>query len=196
MTAMTSDPDEALEDEETIPSLPPLEGTAEREELTARCAAAGLQLREQNIPGEPPWLTVGMKCGREERRIYVGSEDRVKNFLSINFEQYVFLSGFEAICSYSEDRIEAAVRRIGLFRNIDSLNFILDPPQSGFPKIELGLASDDFTKLVRYFGRSPLTLKISGAGVTSHDQALTQLKKTADATFFQIDLLSDVTLVH
>lgn len=77
--------------------------------------------------------------------------------------------------------------------NLEAAKLEINPPQLGLPKIEIGLASENFTKLVR-FNRTRVTLKISGYTVSTHDQAALLLKKVADATFFQIDLLADAPL--
>jgi hypothetical protein len=184
---------DAVSSQDEAPSQDAL--TAAITELRRRCAAANLALSDVTEPsGELSALRVGMKCGRDLRSLYIRPNKSLVQLLSINFEKYVFLSDFDAICSYSDDIIEAAIRPLS-FGPRDLSTFTIEPPQTGFPQIEVSRASDVFSTLVRsptaWSSRRLWTLKIAGGGVSSHDQALSHLKKTADAVFFQVDLLSD-----
>jgi hypothetical protein len=204
-----SEPEIALQkDEEDVELTTALSEdalSAKIDELKRRSMAASLTFTELNeTPGEL-YFCLAMKRGRDTRNIYMSS-DGIVNLLSINFERFVFLSGFDAICSYTDDMIEAAVRPLGeaflmLRRFASFLEFAIDPPQTGLPKIELSTPSRSFATLMRssMLGSSRyLTLKITGGGVSTHDHALSLLRKTADAVFFQMDLLSDIafTLVR
>jgi hypothetical protein len=175
-------------------------------ELKRRCSAANLTLNAipENLAGESSAFTLEMRSGRDHRKLYISAGRDLTKLLSINFEKYIFLSGFDAICSYSDDIIEAALRSLDAplralpaNRRFSDLSFVLEPPQPGFPKIEVGRASEEFVALLtrpRIWGPRVFTLKIIGSGISTHDQALAQLRKTADAVFFQIDLLSDIAL--
>jgi hypothetical protein len=200
-----SDPDTALRQEDIeAPMLSTNAMAAAITELKQRCATANIAINDvSEIPGEQPAFRLGMKCCRDLRSLYIPADKSLIKLLSVSFENYVFLSGFDAICSYSDDIIEAAVRPLDALRFsplvrrfASALEFVLEPPRSGFPKIELGRASDCFVTLMRtrVWTTRLLTLKISGSGISTHDQALAQLKRTADAVFFQIDLLSDTAL--
>jgi hypothetical protein len=194
-----SDPDSVLEREDdvvndvtTVPSQDTM--TVAIAELKRRCADAGLVLTEVEET-DPLAFRLGMRCGRDFRSLYIRADDTLIELLALDFENVVFLSGFDAICSYSDHLIEAAVRPLDSPFPRRSDPIVIEPTLTGFPKIELSPASTCFTRLVRRLGSwTPrhLTLKIIGTGVSSHDQALVQLTKTADALFFQIDLLSDM----
>jgi hypothetical protein len=191
----------------------PTEGISkEKQEVLLRCSAAGLPAEHVPRFKDTPALRIGIKCGREYRRLYLESEKRISELLSIQFEKFVFLSDYEAICSYSEGYIEAAIRPVATgsgqasfaFRQLfdesakspesDSTRFVLDESQEGFPHIELSPASNTFTVLVRPIILGRPTLKLSGCHATTHDGALALLKKTADSIFFQIDLLTDTAV--
>lgn len=200
-----NDPDVIAEYEEveSVPSQDPM--SAEIGELKSRCSAANLDLRAGVVlQGETPSFRLGMKCARDVRWVYVTADNNIKKLLGIEFEKYVFLSGFEAICCYSEKTIEAAVRPLDTaFRPIitgtrqlfSGLHFVLEPTQTGFPALEVSRASERFSTLVRprVWPRA-LTLKMSGCEVSNHDEALALLRKSTDSVFFQIDLLSGTAL--
>ena len=200
-------------DEEDIETVPPLEEALRaKEALQARCKDAGLELKEETREDGSSYLKVGVRCAREQRWLLLGSDESILRMLSIPFEKFVFISGYEAICAYSDGTIEAAIRPLGnmpssyAFRKLfgleianglaalEAVKLEINPPQPGLPKIEISPASDNFTKLVRSPNRTRITLKISGCTVSTHDHAALLLRKVADAAFFQIDLLADTPL--
>lgn len=203
-----------LEDEDIDdlgPQVLPRYNAAAKSELEARCKLSGIELREEVLGiDERPTLRLRMKCGRDERWLYLGSDEAVRQLLSVPFERYIFLSGFEAIASYQDDLIEAAVRPIAgpsyfVYRNmfgadltnaaeLASFKIALDAPQHGLPRIEFSPPSNCFNRLVYSPRRGRFTLKLMGGKVTTHDQAVALLKKASDAVFFQIDLLSNIPL--
>jgi hypothetical protein len=181
-----------------------------RKEIAARCKLADLVVEEIRLANsDRVLLRVGMKCGREIRSLTF-TDKNIAALASIQFEKYVFLADYDAVCSYKDGFIEATVRPIGsavisnfayrrLFRlndldDLESVKLVLEPPQVGFPRIELSLSSQDFTLLLPSFARNRLTLKLSNCDVSTHEGALALLKKTADSAFFQIDLLSGIAL--
>jgi len=151
-----------------------------------------------------------MKCGRETRPVILYSETAINSFLSITFEKYVFLSGIEAICSYDDGTIEAAVRPIStpsslfawrsLFgvdsnEKVNSAKIAMPPSSEGLPHIELSRASELFSRIVRGMGPPMrMTLKLSGATVKTHDSAIELLNKISGSLFFQLDMLLGVAL--
>jgi hypothetical protein len=185
-----------------------------KKEIAARCKSAGLTLEEGTQIDESPLLKLGMKCGRGFRWLFLGSDEIVK-LLSIPFETFVFLTDYEAVCSYKDGFIEAAIRPIGagfapasfVFRrlfgaegrlesfDVEAFKLILEPSQNNLPVIELSAASDLFKKLIRSPPRARLTLKLTGCRIATHDQALVLLRKIADSVFFQIDLLADIGIM-
>lgn len=187
---------------------------ASQNELARRCKAAGMAFEQVEIaPGETR-LKVDMKCGRDVRPLFLASQS-VENFLSVPFENYIFLSGLEAICSYTDGTLEAGLRPAGtgiaplsqVFRRIFGLGMFGEEPEiesakialtaahTGLPDIEIGRASDVFLKLSRTPNRFRLTLRLTGCHVATHDAALALLNKAAGSVLFQLDLLADAALV-
>ncbi len=89
-----------------------------REQLAHRCDSAKIQWEEiksdlADIFGLDRYLVVSLPNGREKRRVSLYANERIREFLSISFEEYSFLGDFLAICSYSKNSIEAGVRPLG-----------------------------------------------------------------------------------
>jgi hypothetical protein len=210
-----ADADAALDDEGIEPPIPLQELLKARADLAARCKSAGLTLEERTQTEHAPSFKLGMKCGRDVRWLFFGSDEGIARILSVPFEKFVFLGDYEAICSYQDGLIEAAIRANGpgfapssfMFRrvfdsggradsfDIDAVKLLVEPPDTGIPRIEISPASDVFTTLRRAPGRARLTLKLTNCKIANHDQALALLNRTANSLFFQIDLLSDVAIM-
>jgi hypothetical protein len=173
-----------------------------KQDIRTRCDAAGLKCEEWTSIFEPKGngLKIGMRRGRDFSWVFLDPKN-VAKFASVVFEDWVFLSGYDAICSYADNLIEAFVRPAVVSGTnpfmLDKLfgqhAIVIDPPASGFPRIELSAPSNVFKAITRHsWGK--ITLKLSECEVNTNDQARALLKKVADAVFFQIDLLADVPL--
>jgi len=119
--------------------------------------------------------------------------------LSINFENYVILKGYDAICSYSEGTIEALIRQQSLFQSATYFyrvlfgietrearanlpEIILSPSdETNETKIVLGFASPQCSIITDnfrlYSNNRTLSVKITGLKVSQHDKALEYLER-------------------
>ena len=209
-----TDADNAFEEEEIEAAIPPEEVVAAKKLLAKRCLAAGITLEEVSVPDEEPRLRVGMKCGRNTRWLGLWADESINQLLSIPFEKYVYLSDLEAICSYADGTIEAAIRPLapafaptsyayrrlfGFDRpndqfDVESAKIVVPAEQEGLPHIEISPATEVFTRLSKSPARLRMTLKLAGCHVTTHDSALALLNKAAGSVLFQLDLLTDVSM--
>ncbi|HXR90610.1 MAG TPA: hypothetical protein VN750_10035 [Steroidobacteraceae bacterium] len=177
-------------------------------QLKRRCDAAKIEFEDDKAL--PRCFVIKMKSGRSVRRLYIWNYQSLVELLSFNFEEYTYLSELEAICSYCDGTIEAGLQ--SLIVGLNSMSLIrrrlfgvdtaqdgsdsrpsrlrLNPRAQGLPIIELGEPSDHFKKLCR----SRLSIRLLGCSATTHDAALELLKKMADATLFQLDLLTEFPL--
>jgi hypothetical protein len=190
------------------PAYAPEEVEEATNEIRARCKAATIPVEDAVRFDGTKVFRLGLKNGREHRWLSLSKAEWAIGLCSIPFEKFVFLSDFQAICCYEEGYIEAGIRQIGtgigssglLFRRMfdDGAGgilkgaeacIVLRSEEEGLPHVEISRMSEQFSKLV-LTPLVQLTLKIVGCRVATHDQALALLKKTADAVFFQIDLLS------
>lgn len=201
--------DLAFEEDQIEDAIPPEEIIAVRKLLADRCKTAGIAIEELNDPDEEePAYKVAMKCGRNSRWLYFSNDSSINKFLSIPFEKYSFLGDFDAICSYSDGSIEAGIRPAGtgfmprqlLYRKLfgdDPLSekITLIAAQEGLPSIEISSSSEVFDRLTKSTLGRRLTIKLTGCQVTTHDTAIALLNKTAGSVLFQLDMLTDVSLI-
>ena len=189
--------------------------TKARKEIQARCVAAGLKF-EDAIRFDKPVLRVGLRCGRDLHWVYLEKPEQIIRFSSIDFEKWVFLSDYQAICSYEKGLIEALFRfqapatdSMRHFRRVfapegssprvpwdlSSIKLVLEPPPGRFPTVEISPVSESFRILNpdSFIGEA-LSIKLSSCEVTTHDKASALLSKLAGSIFFQIDLLSGTVL--
>jgi hypothetical protein len=179
-------------------------------DLEARASRADLRITELNYEGEMYGLRLDMKCARESRPVLLSSLESIRRILEFNFEDFVFMRQHNAIASYAAGTIEAAIRPVGagiipywaVFRrlftekpdedfDLSDVCVDLPSPAMGLPNIRIGPASSEFSALVPR-GSSRLTLKLSQCNLGSHDESLKLLTRTADALFFQIDMLTGI----
>jgi hypothetical protein len=197
-------------EEETHDESEETEYIAARAALEERASQAGLSIAVLPFERDPPWLRLDMKCARDTRSVILSSADAIRKILAFDFEKFGFLKQYEAIASYANGTIEAAIRPVGadlmrgsqifqrLFSNvgfrehfdITSVDISLSATGIGLPSIRIGPASDSFCALARV--PSLLTLSLSGCSIGSHDEAHRLLTRTADALFFQIDMMTGI----
>ena len=191
------------------PSIPAEEIEAAKNSIRARCKVAGLLVEDSVRIDGKQLFRLGLKNGREHRWLSLSEDQQIIDVCSVQFERFVFLSDFQAICSYADGYIEAGIRQIGtgitppsfLFRRLfdngaggiykgEEANIIVKSDEEGLPRVEISKRSEQYAKMIYHRFSVLVTLKISGCKIATHDQALSLLKKTADSIFFQIDLLS------
>ncbi len=210
---MTHNEDVDLElelEEETPDELEEADFIAARATLEERASKAGLSVKEISVEGETPWLRLDIKSARNTRPVILSGADAIRKLLAVDFENCIFLRQYEAIASYTSHTIEAAIRPVGsgflptsqVFRrlfsgagirerfDISDIDISLPAPAIGLPSIRIGPASDSFSALIG--GISRLTITLSECSISSHDESLKLLTRTADALFFQIDMMTGI----
>lgn len=195
-------------------ATPPPDLAQLKRDLTARCKSAGLSIEEVSTVEGETGLRVGFRCARETRWVRVLRDSSISALLAIPFENYVFLSGLEAVCSYAEGTIEVGLRQLDptlgpasyTFRrllgaddatedfDLETAKISLAPTQPGFPAIEIGAASLVLNRLCRTPVRHRISMKLTGCSVTTHDEAMSLLQKAAGSVLYQLDLLADTPL--
>ena len=82
------------------------------DQIVERCKSAKIDCEYvKNISGNV--LSINMPAGRSKRVIYVANIEQARALLEANFEKYVFVGDYNAICSYSDGYIEAALGNLG-----------------------------------------------------------------------------------
>ena len=176
-------------------------------EVKQRCDARNIEYLPGVWVDGTPYIRIQMHSGREKRNVFVGAEPFARRLLAIDFEDFVFISGFEAICSYSKGTIEASIwsaapydiSRIseGEGGPSDSSGAItITPPLSSptQPILRIGPASKELHVLTRGVIRRRHSITISGLAVTRNDAAEQFLVRYSNSLFFQIQTLYNSTL--
>lgn len=181
-------------------------------ELRSRCAKASIPVDERKSFDGSPILRVMMPSGRDKREISLWRSILIRQFLSIEFEQFSFLGKYLAICSYTAGTIEAGIRSYttGALRRLSTatssqiidlddeedgaINLVVSHPSTPV-RMMISPPSQAFQVLRGTPGLTRLgTLKIEGLRIEQHDQALQLLERLANTFFFQIDLSKDAAL--
>ena len=109
-----------------------------KKEIQTRCAVAGLKCEDVVGLDSRPSFRVGLRCGRDLRWVYLEKNERIIEFPSIDFEKWVFLSEYNAICSYEGGVIEAQLRFLSPRRRPGWHSFDRRSRQSGAFPASLG----------------------------------------------------------
>ena len=194
---------EELEDDDDKEAEDPALLAAAIDELRKRAEAAHISFELRQLENGNKYTTLQLPAGREKRPISLFSREHIKEFLAIPFEKYVLIGPYEAICSYTDGTIEALIRPLGgmwmlnrLWRGVRGDEIGCDQPlvmkMDESPTnlaVTIGSASQTLGSLSGGRARPrTLSLLITGALVTQHDQALALLERIANAVFFQIDV--------
>ncbi len=191
------------------------------DELKARLSKARISFEERIGQSDvPDLIQAEFPNGNNTKQIFI-YESRITDFCGIDFEKYVFLGDYEAICSYKDNTIEAAVRGFSIptkfliqriLERADTSQLPADDndedgDESGSSndalrinddntgcRLEISPTSWDFKTLVSRTVSQGYTLKIYGVELDRHDVALALLEKVANALFFEIDILHNLTL--
>jgi len=191
------------------------------EQLKDRCNKSGLKINEikddyvDDDTGEN-YISykIEFKEGRNNRLIDIDDLEGVNSFLDLDFENYVFLSKYNAICSYKNGVIEAQIEHVNR-RTLNSLIYSklfgeipdkdeginrekflieLSHPENPNILIELGYPSREALFLLNSSASAKLTIRVSGIYITNHDHAVSYLEKISNSLFFQIDTMTNLPL--
>jgi hypothetical protein len=187
--------------------------------VASRCTAARLKVEEKTQPEGGKYLIVNIPNGRDSRSITVASVRQAERLLDTRFERYVVLGDYEAICSYADGVIEAAIRPLDVrmpssfvwqrlfdYRvpqtaaesSEEAKAIELTPPNGPSDvKVVIGPTSRDL-QLVSdrpYPRRQGTSIRISGLRVSQHDTAVEVLEKFSNPIRFELDIKRNIPLV-
>ena len=186
------------------------------EALQARCASAGIKCeagrREET---DDDYVIVYMKSARGTRPLTIHHLADLNALLAEEFERYNFLSPYEAVSSYQDGYIEAAIRPLNqvttsmVFRRL--LGKSLSPYRAEDSELETVLSPSASNEQVRLsigrmspmlagiLGRtsarmSRMSMQIRGVSISQNDATVALLEKVANSLFFQLDLSTNVPM--
>ncbi|MCE5168353.1 hypothetical protein LQV63_03365 [Paenibacillus profundus] len=176
--------------------------------LSSRCSTS----KTEFISNAEEFI-IKLKSGRDKYEIVLEDEATANAFLEIEFEKYIILKNYIAICSYENKMIEACIEHVYINHNngfvnrklfgefqytVSSEPIILSQESDiGHVTIELSGVSEELSLLMKKEIRknSPISIKISGVNINQHDKAIEILKRVSDSLFFQIDLRFNLPLM-
>jgi hypothetical protein len=175
------------------------------EQLQERCEAAEIGIEIDDDFFGSYAVTLEMPAGRGTRSVFAVGSEGLTNLLQVPFEKYVFLGQLWAICSYSDDLIEALVTtpnganpRTMVAKRLDADPEDLATPMfsrsNGNISLELGSTSP-ILQVLTHRSDEWVVLKVRGLGVGTHDAALDRIKALADSLFFEIDTILGSPLI-
>ena len=172
--------------------------------LKSRCEAANIGFDSNEDPEFGVSAQVSLPAGKAVRRVGIMSLSRAEALLSIEFEKFRFLPGYDAIWSPTDNSIEAAlqttrlnadslVRRVsGIAFNApitdDSVIRLQPPEHSNKPRMEIGPTGEEFSKLLG-FRAGRISLKLTDVRAKTSEHALRELTSFSNSLFFQLDLI-------
>ncbi len=90
-----------------------------RQELEERCKKANIEVQEEEgMDDDETCLRLAFQAGKDKRFVYLWDDDDIKELLGVSFENYKFISGYRAIYSYTDRKVEAYVIVDPIFRTI------------------------------------------------------------------------------
>lgn len=189
-----------------------------------KISGAGIEYKEY-IPEDPDYssrVIFEIPAGREKHDcLMIYSEENLNSCLSINFEKYRFITGYEAIWSKELKTIEGEIssnESMGRYYFDRLYRFICKPdrneddelesevlsiplPNIDDVQISISYCSPEFAFLAGARERGPrftnskrITFKIINSKAQTHDAAKEILEKIANSIFFQIDLNYEIAL--
>ena len=78
-------------------------------QLISRCEKAGIEHELKTFLGEDYFLDIYLPSGREKREVTVLTAHDAEMLTQVEFEKYVFIEGYQSICSYRDGSIEAYI---------------------------------------------------------------------------------------
>ncbi|MBA7503077.1 hypothetical protein ES706_01683 [subsurface metagenome] len=178
-------------------------------QLIDRCEKAGIEHDLEHLLDEDYYLKIYLPSGRDKRTIVAFDLEDIQKLNQVEFEKYVFIQGYESICSYEYASIETYIKPLRPFsrqllfsrllnisyddiRNMkkEDLVFEVKHQVDDGNVIIITISQPTNTMLVlagRELGeRSDLTIKIKGLKISNNEEAAAISEKLANSLFFQI----------
>ena len=180
--------------------------------IVERCKAAKIEYEFHTFEDEI-MLEVVLPAGRQKRSIYISSLENAAELLNLEFESYVFIGDYQAICIYDKEYIEIAVGTLGnasawrLHSSLFGLHGEGEEPREslaltqivGDSRAKLSVTLHLNPKLFsRFFLRSNISprmyMTIEGVDIKNNEKATRLIETIANSVFFEIDTRFNVPL--
>lgn len=167
-------------------------------EITKRCDLAKIEY-EFSEYGEDIDLVINLPSARESRAVWVSDIFDARAFLGIEFENLVFVPGYDGVWDKKRNSLEMGITARSGFRLRKVLRdaggeLSLDPPTILQPKISIGEPSDSLGILTgRRGSRFSLKLEMQeGVALKTSSEALRLIERYGLSLLYQIDSVWNV----
>lgn len=188
-------------------------------DLTERCGKAGIEYELEEIePKRIYLLRIFLQSGREKRILPVFDLEGAQKLAKVEFEKYVFIEGYEAICSYQDGLIEAYVKFLrqpraemlfsgllnityGQIRKMKKEHLVFEVKHRPDNKNPMTIAiSQPSNTMLALTGResedeSGLTIKMKGLEISTNKEAIDILESVANSLLFEIGISQGIPLM-
>lgn len=183
------------------------------EEMVSRCKESGFKYESRLT--DSPYFSVFLPDARGSREV-TAVDKNILTLAQIDFENYAFVEGYEAICSYKHGFIESCIKTVVVSSNF-VLSLLLRRPYQEVVKDEsashtIQLKDDDGKSIIISIGKprdpilrfyrnfilaedSGITIKISGLKINNNLEAKNILEKLANSWFFTIRAIAGVPMM-
>ena len=160
-------------------------------------------------------FTVFLPSGRKKREVQLWDIDDLEDILSIEFEKYIIVGNYLAICNYEKKTVEAAItvlddsgRLLGIRKRRILKSFgltlegdkkandvIITSPDIGRKTIiKVGRISKELAILTKPSKSLNLSITIKSNRIIKHADAVKILEKVSNALFFEIEIKNGIAL--
>ncbi len=178
--------------------------------LIERCEKAGIEYEIGELSPDAFYLLdISLQSGREKRTVTVFDLENAQRLSKVEFEKYVFVQGYEAICSYQDGLIEAYIKFLRPFRAELVFSRLLNIPYSQIKKMKkehlvfqvkhqadnknpvtISISQPTNTILVlterEWEDELGLTIKLQGLEISNNKEAIAILESVANSFLFEI----------
>ncbi|QZO11377.1 hypothetical protein [Pseudoalteromonas piscicida] len=187
------------------------------DEIISRCKEASIEYDNNSDEEEfgvvDVSLTVYLPSGRKKVEVDLWDLEDLKDFNNIDFENYIIVGNYAAICSYEKNTIEAAftilnegprrssfrrrrilkafgvdVDRKGKFSSTEITSS--DPTQK--TKISISPLSSALSVITKSNYSADTSVVIKSPKITSHSDAIKLLEKITHSIFFSVEVQSGI----
>jgi hypothetical protein len=174
--------------------------------IAERCDSGKIGFAVETNEDRNRFARLEFPSGRDTRKLLIRDVQEADALLGVPFERYRFLSGYDAICSYEDDYLEAAIRPVGITLGAARFEFMRrflpptlseEPPkwpadtvvsdESGGVTLEIGRTTAVLDVLGLRRGARQASIKVKGSRASDHDDAIRILESYSNSLFFQID---------
>jgi hypothetical protein len=187
------------------------------EKIIVRCEKAGIEYKWDMGFFEEHELVIYIQAGTSKRTINIYDAEFAQQLLDSDFDKYVFVEGYEAVCCYGKGCVEAIIGSIGpstaksiILNRLTGRDYKevvkrmkagkdvrLELDKGGDKGLRILIGNPSKTSLVMssYFDEEEaLSVRLEGLKITKNTEAAEQLGRVTNSLFFELRRRRNVNL--